>query len=83
MHVISLTLPGYGLTQVTSAALTATIDKYLPSSAYDLRAIINDRIGYEMFDRPMDISEALIVLADFDHNHDGSLLSLDARFAKG
>ena len=75
MPIISLTLKEYGFIGVTTSAMDLTITKYLPASPLALRQLIIDRA--EVDPGSIDITTALMMLADFDHNIDSSPFSVD------
>jgi hypothetical protein len=66
-------IPGYGSVTVTCGALDVTMVTYLPASPNDLRKIIEERSDVVLMPGTP-LSALLAILADFDHNVDGSLL---------
>lgn len=62
-----------GVWQVTSAALSQTINRYLPDNAAGLRSIVEDRVG-EAIDPNATVADLLVMLADMDHNVDSDPL---------
>lgn len=78
MDKLSLRIDGYGEVTVTTSALDAAMSRYLPASPSSLRTICEDRSGLDDLSYIKDVSSFLIMLADWDHNTDGSPLSVDA-----
>lgn len=74
MNKLTLRIDGYGEMTVTTGALDAVIDRYLPNSPAALREICEERSGLDDLSYVKDVSAFLIMLADWDHNHDGSPL---------
>lgn len=70
---ITADIPNHGVHSVTAAALDATIARYLPTSCYDLRKVVEERSESNWGD-VASITTFLVVLADFDHNVDSSPL---------
>lgn len=70
---ITADIPNHGVHSVTAAALDATIAKYLPTSTYDLRKVV-ERRSENKWNDVADMTTLLVVLADFDHNIDSSPL---------
>jgi hypothetical protein len=74
MPTIELRLPGHGYYRVTTAALDATMSRYLPASPADLRAIVSEREPDIDYSEVTDAVAFLVILADWTYNVDESPL---------
>lgn len=73
MQKVTLDIPRWGCITVTTSALDATMAKYLPASAAQLRAIVQERSDMpSWYDDMTDVSTFLLILADWDCNVDDS-----------
>lgn len=79
---VSLEIPGQGCCTVTTAALSVTIGRYLPTTMGDIWQTLADRTNSDARDahiRSLDIAGCLVRLADLDHNTEDSPLRVVAR----
>lgn len=76
MPTLTVDIPGYGQTTVTTAAFDAAMSRYLPSSPAKLRELCESRSEPIKFDQVKDVCAFIAMLADFDYNVDDSPLSV-------
>jgi hypothetical protein len=63
--MISTDVQGLGRFEVPAHLVDRAIEEYLPASAAQLKALVEERTGDEFLERPVDVSTLLVVLASF------------------